>query len=112
MKPGFSNLMRQAQQMQANMQKAQAELGTLEVTGEAGGGMVKVQMNGKHEVNAVRIDPAAIVNMANMGDDKEMLEDLVAAAINDAVHKIEAKVQEKFSGMMSGMNLPPGFKFP
>jgi DNA-binding YbaB/EbfC family protein len=109
MKPGIGNLMRQAQQMQANMQKAQAELGTLEVTGEAGGGMVRVTMNGRHEVNAVRIDP---VVFANVGDDKEMLEDLLAAAINYAVHRIESKVQDKFAGMMSGLNLPPGFKFP
>lgn len=106
MKGGIGNLMRQAQQMQAQMQKAQAELATLEVSGEAGGGMVKVTMNGKHEVSAVRIEPAA------MGDDKDMLEDLLAAAINDAVHKVEARVQEKMSGVMGGMNLPPGFKFP
>ncbi len=106
MKPGFGNLMRQAQQMQENIQKAQAELTALEVTGESGGGMVKVQMNGKHEVRGVTIDPAAI------GDDREMLEDLVAAAINDAVHKIESRIQEKMAGAMAGMQLPPGMKLP
>jgi nucleoid-associated protein EbfC len=106
MKPGLGNLMRQAQQIQESMQKAQAELGALEVIGEAGGGMVRVTMNGRHEVRAVQIDPAAI------GDDRDMLEDLVAAAINDAVRKVETRVQEKFSGLMGGMNLPPGFKLP
>lgn len=106
MKPGLGNLMKQAQQMQANMQKAQAELGQLEVQGEAGGGMVRVTMNGRHEVRAVQLDAAA------MGDDKDMLEDLIAAAVNDAVRKIEARVQEKFAGLMSGMALPPGFKLP
>jgi len=106
MKPGLGNLMRQAQQMQESMQKAQAELANVEVTGESGGGMVKVTMNGKHEVRAVRIDPKM------MGDDKDMLEDLMAAAVNDAVHKVEARVQEKMSGLMAGMQLPPGFKMP
>lgn len=106
MKPGLGNLMRQAQQIQENMQKAQAELSMLEVTGEAGGGMVRVQMNGRHEVRGVQIDPSVF------GDDREMLEDLIAAATNDAVHKVEAKVQEKFSGMVGGMALPPGFKLP
>lgn len=106
MKPGLGNLMRQAQQMQESMQKAQAELASVEVIGEAGGGMVKVTMNGRHEVRAVRIDPQAI------GGDKDMLEDLFAAAVNDAVHKVETRVQEKFSGLMSGMQLPAGFKLP
>jgi DNA-binding YbaB/EbfC family protein len=106
MKPGLGNLMRQAQQIQESMQKAQAELGALEVTGEAGGGMVRVVMNGRHEVRSVQIDPAAI------GDDRDMLEDLVAAAVNDAVHKVGARVQEKFSGVMGGVSLPPGFKLP
>ena len=106
MKPGLGNLMRQAQQIQESMQKAQAELGALEVTGEAGGGMVRVVMNGRHEVRGVQIDPAAI------GDDRDMLEDLVAAAVNDAVHKVGARVQEKFSGLMGGVSLPPGFKLP
>ncbi len=106
MKGGIGNLMRQAQQMQANMQKAQAELANLEVTGEAGGGMVRVVLNGKHEARRVQIDPSVA------GDDREMLEDLVAAAINDAVHKVEAAVQQKMSGAMAGMQLPPGFKMP
>jgi nucleoid-associated protein EbfC len=106
MKQGLGNLMRQAQQMQESMQKAQAELASVEVMGEAGGGMVKVTMNGRHEVRGVRIDSQAL------GNDKDMLEDLVAAAVNDAVHKVEARVQEKFSGLMSGMALPPGFKLP
>ncbi len=105
MKPGFGNLMRQAQQMQENIQKAQAELSALEVVGEAGGGMVKVQMNGKHEARGVTIDPSVL-------DDREMLEDLVAAAINDAVHKIESRIQEKMAGAMAGMQLPPGMKLP
>jgi DNA-binding YbaB/EbfC family protein len=106
MKPGLGNLMRQAQQLQESMQKAQAELGSLEVTGESGGGMVRVTMTGRHEVRAVRIDTAAL------GNDKDMIEDLVAAAVNDAVHKVEAKVQEKYAGMMSGVPLPPGMKMP
>ena len=109
MKGGIGNLMKQAQQMQANMQKAQAELGKLEITGEAGGGMVRVTLNGKHEARAVQLDPSMLATVAN---DKEMLEDLLAAAINDAVHKLEAKVQEKFAGVMGGMNLPPGLKLP
>ena len=106
MKGGIGNLMRQAQQMQANLQKAQAELAALEVTGESGGGMVKVLMNGKHEVRRVTIDPSVA------GDDRELLEDLVTAAINDAVHKVETTTQQKFAGMMGGMQLPPGFKLP
>lgn len=119
MKPGLGNLMRQAQQIQENMQKAQAELGSLEVIGEAGGGMVRVTMNGRHEVRGVRIDAAALGQLLAPASpdnataaDKEMLEDLVAAAINDAVRKVEAKVQEKFSGMMAGMALPAGLKMP
>jgi nucleoid-associated protein EbfC len=106
MKGGIGNLMRQAQQMQANLQKAQEELAGLEVTGESGGGMVKVQMNGKHEVRRVTIDPSLAV------DDRELLEDLLAAACNDAVRKVDAQTQAKFAGMMGGMQLPPGFKLP
>jgi len=98
--------MRQAQQMQADMQKAQAELGNLEVTGSAGGGMVSVTMNCRHEVRKVSIDSTMI------GEDREMLEDLVAAAVNDALRKVEQTVQEKFSGLTSGMSLPPGMKLP
>ncbi len=106
MKGGIGNLMKQAQAMQANMQRAQAEIATLEVGGESGGGMVKVTMNGKHEVSRVIIDPSLL------GDDKDMLEDLIAAAINDAVRKVERATQEKMGGLMAGMNLPPGFKMP
>ncbi len=105
-KGGLGNLMRQAQQMQENMQKAQAELGDLEVTGEAGAGLVKVVMNGRHETKRVSIEPKI------MGEDREMLEDLVAAAVNDAARKIAARSQEKYSGLMSGLNLPPGMKLP
>lgn len=106
MKGNMGNLMKQAQQLQANMQRAQAEIATLEVTGEAGGGMVKVTMTGKHEVRRVTLDPSL------MTDDKEMLEDLIAAAINDAVQKVERTSQEKMSSLMGGMNLPPGMKLP
>lgn len=106
MKGGIGNFMKQAQQLQANMQRAQAEIANMEVTGEAGGGMVKVTVNGKHEAKRVVIDPSLL------GDDKEMLEDLVAAAINDATHKMEQATQAKMSGLMSGMQLPPGMKMP
>lgn len=107
MKGNMGNLMKQAQQMQANMQRAQAEIAAMEVTGEAGGGMAKVVMTGKHEVRRVTLDPSLIG-----GDDKDMLEDLVAAAINDAVQKVERMSQEKMSKLMGGMNLPPGMKMP
>jgi DNA-binding YbaB/EbfC family protein len=106
MKGGLGNLMKQAQQMQADMQKAQEEIAGMEMTGEAGGGLVKVTMTGRHEVRRVTIDDSLF------GDDKEMLEDLVAAAINDAAHKIEAATQERMSGMTAGLNLPPGMKLP
>jgi nucleoid-associated protein EbfC len=106
MKGGLGNLMRQAQQMQETMKKAQAELAQLEVTGESGAGMVKVVLNGNHEAKKVTIEQKLL------GEDKDMLEDLVAAAINDAVHKIAARSQEKYSGLMSGLNLPPGMKLP
>ncbi len=106
MKGGIGNIMKQAQQMQASMQRAQAEIAAMEVTGESGGGMVKVTLTGKHEAKRVVIDPSLI------GDDKDMLEDLVAAAINDAVHKVEHTTQSKMSGLMSGMQLPPGMKLP
>ena len=106
MKGGIGQLMKQAQEMQANMQKAQEEMGNLSVTGESGGGMVKITMTGKHEVRALDIDDTLV------GDDKEMLEDLVVAAFNDAVRRVEKTVQEKFSGMTSGLSLPPGMKLP
>jgi len=106
MRGNIGNLMKQAQAMQANMQKAQAELATIEVVGESGGGMVKVTINGKHEAKRVQIEPSVA------GEDREMLEDLIAAAFNDAVHKVEARIQEKMAGVMSGMQLPPGMKLP
>jgi len=106
MKGGIGNLMKQAQEMQANMQKAQEELASMEVTGESGGGMVKVTMTGKHEVRRVAIDDSLLA------DDKDMLEDLVAAAINDAVHKVEATTHERMSGLTDGLNLPAGMKLP
>jgi len=106
MKGGLGQLMRQAQQMQADMQKAQEELAGLEVTGAAGGGMVTVVMTCKHEVRRVSIDSSMV------GEDREMLEDLVAAAVNDAVRKVEQTIQEKFSGIAGGMSLPPGMKLP
>ena len=102
----FGNMMKQAQAIQRNMEKAQQEIALMEVVGESGGGMVKVTMNGKHEVRRVQIEPAV------MGDDREMLEDLIAATTNDAVRKVEATTQEKMSGLMAGMKLPPGMKLP
>jgi DNA-binding YbaB/EbfC family protein len=106
MKGGLGNLMRQAQQMQETMKKAQEELAGLEVVGESGAGMVKVTLNGRHEAKRVSIEPKL------MSEDKEMLEDLLTAAINDAVQKISAHSREKYSGLMSGLNLPPGMKLP
>jgi nucleoid-associated protein EbfC len=106
MKGGLGNLMRQAQQMQETMQKAQAELADLEVTGEAGAGMVKVVLNGRHEAKKVIIEPKLV------GEDLGLLEDLIVAALNDAVHKVAARSQEKYAGLMAGMNLPPGMKLP
>ncbi|GMQ88932.1 MAG: YbaB/EbfC family nucleoid-associated protein [Gammaproteobacteria bacterium] len=106
MKGGLGNLMKQAQEMQANMQKAQEEIANMEVTGESGGGLVKVTMTGRHEARRVMIDDSLV------GDDKDMLEDLIAAAINDATHKVEAATQERMSGMTDGLNLPAGMKLP
>ncbi len=106
MKGGIGQLMKQAQQMQADMQKAQEEMANLTVIGESGAGIVKITMTCKHEVRALEIDDSLI------GDDKEMLEDLIVAAFNDAVRKVEQTVQEKFSGMAAGLSLPPGMKLP
>ncbi len=106
MKGGLGNLMKQAQKIQEEMAKAQEELARAEVTGESGGGLVKVTMNGRHEVRRVEIDDSL------MGDDKEMLEDLVAAACNDAVHRIEEMTREQMSGLTAGLPLPPGMKLP
>jgi DNA-binding YbaB/EbfC family protein len=106
MKGGLGNLMKQAQEMQANMQRAQEELASMEVTGESGGGLVRVTMTGKHEVRRVNIDDSLV------GDDKDMLEDLVAAAINDAAHRIETATKERMTGLTAGLNLPAGMKLP
>lgn len=106
MKGQLAGLMKQAQAMQDNMKKMQEQLATIEVTGEAGAGMVKVVMTCKNDVKRVSIDPSLLA------DDKEMLEDLVAAAFNDAARKAEATSQEKMAGMTSGLPLPPGFKLP
>ncbi len=106
MKGGLGGLMKQAQKMQEDMQKAQAELATMEVEGQSGGGMVKVTMNGRHEIRRVNIDDSL------MADDKDMLEDLIAAAVNDAVRKVEQQSSDKMSGLTSGMNLPAGMKLP
>ena len=106
MKGGIGQLMKQAQQMQAEMQKAQEEMANLTVTGESGAGMVRITMTCKHEVRGLEIDDSLL------GDDKEMLEDLIVAAFNDAVRRVEQTVQEKFSGMASGLSLPPGMKLP
>ena len=106
MKGALGDMMKKAQEMQENMQNAQTELANKEVTGESGGGLVKVVMRGTHEVNRVSIDQSLI------GEDKDMLEDLVAAAMNDAVHKVEKANQEVMQGMTAGLNLPPGFKLP
>ena len=105
MKGGIAGLMKQAQQMQDNMKKMQDSLGSIEVEGQSGAGMVKVTMTCKYDVRRVSIDESVM-------DDREMLEDLVAAACNDAVRKVEATVQDRMSGAMAGMQLPPGFKLP
>ena len=106
MKGGLGGLMKQAQQMQANMKKAQAELANVEVEGQAGSGMVKVTMTCAHEVRRVSLDDSLL------SDDKEMLEDLIAAAMNDAVKQAAAVSQQKMSGFTAGMNLPPGMSLP
>ena len=105
-KGGMGNMMKQAQQMQEKMKKAQDELASLEVTGESGAGLVKVTMTCNHNVRRVEIDPSL------MEDDKEMIEDLVAAATNDAVRRVAETSQEKMGSVTGGMNLPPGFKMP
>ena len=103
---GIQDIMKQAQQMQENMQRVQEEAAKAEVTGEAGAGMVQVIMNGRHDVRKVNIDPAL------MSEEKELLEDLLAAAVNDAVRKVERHNQEKMEEVTRGINLPPGFKMP
>ena len=106
MKGQLAGLMKQAQAMQDNMKKMQDQLATIEVEGQAGAGMVKVIMTCKNDVKRVTIDPSLL------GEDKDMLEDLVAAAFNDAVRKAETTSQEKMSGLTAGLPLPPGFKLP
>jgi len=106
MKGQLAGLMKQAQQMQENLKKAQDEIAAMEIEGQAGAGMVKVVMTGRHDVKRVSIDPSL------MGDDKDMLEDLIAAAVNDAVRRVETVTQEKMGGLTSGFGLPPGMKLP
>jgi DNA-binding YbaB/EbfC family protein len=106
MKNQLAGLMKQAQAMQENMKQAQDAIAAMEVEGEAGGGMVKVVMTGRHDVKRVTIAPTLLA------EDKDMLEDLVAAAMNDAVRKVEAASQQKMAGLTAGMPLPPGFKLP
>ena len=106
MKGQLAGLMKQAQAMQDNLKKAQDELATIEVVGESGAGLVKVTMTCKHDVKRVAIDATLV------GEDKDMLEDLVAAAFNDAVRRVETVTQEKMSGLTGGMPLPPGLKLP
>ena len=106
MKGNIGQLMKQAQMMQENMRRMQEQLATLEIEGQSGAGMVKIQMTCKYEVKRVTIDPSLL------GDDREMLEDLVAAAFNDAAHRVESTVSEKMSGMTAGLGLPAGFKLP
>jgi len=105
MKGNIAQLMQQEQKMQEGLKQAQAELANLEVTGQSGGGMVEVTLSGRHEVRRIKIDPS-------VGDDMEMLEDLVAAAFNDAVNRVQEVSQEKMSGLTGGMPMPPGFTLP
>jgi nucleoid-associated protein EbfC len=106
MKNQLAGLMKQAQQMQENMQRAQEELARTEVEGQSGAGLVKITMTCRHDVKRVSIDPSLL------GEDRDMLEDLVAAAFNDALRRAEATTQEKMGGLTAGMALPPGFKLP
>ena len=106
MKNQLAGLMKQAQQMQDNMKRAQDELALLEVEGQAGAGLVKVTMTCRHDVKRVKIDPSLLA------EDRDLLEDLVAAAMNDAVRRAEATTQEKMAGLTSGLPMPPGFKLP
>jgi len=103
---GLDELMKQAQEMQGNMQKMQEEMSNLEVQGQAGAGLVKVTMTGRHDAKKVEIDASLLT------EDKEVLEDLMAAAVNDAVRRVEEANKEKMGGLASGFNMPPGFKMP
>jgi len=105
-KANMGDLMKQAQQMQDNMKKAQEELANTEVEGQSGAGMVKITMTGRYDVKRVHIDDLVL------GEDKEVLEDLLAAAVNDAVKKVESNNQTAMAGLASGLNLPDGFKMP
>lgn len=106
MKNGLGNIMKQAQKMQEDMQRAQEEIAQMEIEGQSGGGLVSVTMNGRHEVSRVAIDDSLV------GDDKDMLEDLVAAAVNDAAQKVDAASKDKLGGLAGGLNLPDGMKLP
>jgi DNA-binding YbaB/EbfC family protein len=106
MRGNIGNLLKQAQAVQENIQKAQQQVAQITVTGESGGGMVKVTMNGKHEVARVQIEAALL------GEEREVLEDLIAAAVNDATHKVGVAVNEKMASAMGGLQLPPGMKLP
>lgn len=106
MKGGLGNIMKQAQKMQADIQKVQEEIAQMELTGQAGGGLVSVVMNGKHEVRRISIDDSLF------DDDRDMIADLVAAAVNDAVRRVQEATQEKMSSVTSGMGLPPGMNLP
>lgn len=106
MKGGLGDIMKQAQQMQENLKKAQDDIARLEVTGESGAGLVRVTMTGKHDVRKIQIDDSLI------GEDKDMLEDLIAAAVNDANRKVEKATQDKMTEFTGGLNLPAGFKLP
>lgn len=106
MKGGIGNLMKQAQKMQEDMQKVQQEIAEMEIEGQSGGGLIKVVMNGRHELLKVAIDDSLV------GDEREMLEDLIAAAVNDATHKVEAASKEKMGNVTSGLNLPDGMQMP
>jgi nucleoid-associated protein EbfC len=106
MKGGIGNLMKQAQKMQQDMARAQEEVAGMEITGESGGGLVSVVITGKHEAKRVHIDDSLL------GEDKDMLEDLVAAAVNDAVHRLDEAIKDKFAGVAQGMGLPAGMKLP
>jgi len=106
MRGNIGNLLKQAQAVQENLAKAQEQVAQISATGEAGGGMVKVTMNGKHEVSRVQVEPALLT------EEREVLEDLIAAAINDATHKVGVAVNEKMAGAMAGISLPPGMKLP
>ena len=107
MKGGLGGLMKQAQKLQEDLQQAQNELATMEVVGEAGAGMVTVTMTGRHDVRRVHIDSTLLQE-----PDRELIEDLVASAVNDAVRRVEEKIKDKFSGLTSGMGLPGGLKLP